>query len=331
MSSVAMCREHQRILRRNDMQSQIDSQSSFVRGVNQARGHPCSFQLSERRVDPSETQTPPSESACESSTMTWQNEYEAALLNGGETLSQHNNMNSDHEHQRMLRREDMQPPRRFMRGVTQARGHPFSFKLFRRHLHPSETQPRPSESACESPNSPNWQSEYASALFYGGETLSQQNNTHRDHALLSRHRQDGVVAPWSPGSGVNEEMDSLVRYWSRRQLGEHDVQVDSTKDLLQRVESEPTQFALDEVGAVLHDSLQLDVSVPALPPRDEVQHVGALSSLSSLPAGIAGESDAQCGEDWEICGLVPHSQEPSEEVDLASDCGNGQKAGSPHD
>ena len=156
-------------------------------------------------------------------------------------------------------------------------------------------------------------------------------STHRNHPLLPRHGKDGVVAPRSPSSGVDEEMDWFVRHWGRRQLREHYVQVDRSEHLLQGVEGEATELALDEVGAVLHDGLQLDVSVPALPPRDEVQHVGALRGLAVLPAGVAGEGDAQRGEEREIGGLVPHAQEPGEEVDLRCDSGDGQEAGGPHD
>ena len=229
------------------------------------------------------------------------------------------------EHQRISSDEAMKPPIRFIRNVNQkASRNPFP--LSKRSLDSSDVS---ISGSYREP--PDWQCEYASALLYGGETLSQRNTTHRDHALLSRYRQDGVVAPGSPGCRVDKEVDSLIGYWDRRHLCEHDIQIDSPKDLLQRVESEPTQFALDEVGAILHDCLQLDMPVSALPPRDEVEHVRALDSLASLPAGIAGQSDAQCGEDWEICGLVSHSQESREEVDLASDSGNGQKAGSTDD
>lgn len=161
---------------------------------------------------------------------------------------------------------------------------------------------------------------------YKGETL-----THRDHALLPRNREDGVVAPWSPRRGVDEEMDLLICDWGRGCLREHDIQVDRAEDLLEGVEGEPTQFALDEVGAVLHDRLQLDVPVPALPPRDEVQHVGTLCRPTVLPAGVAGESDGECGEEREVGGLVPHAEEAREEVDLGCDSGDGQQACRPHD
>lgn len=229
---------------------------------------------------------------------------------------------------REARKEEISPPIRFVRigGSCEARKempNPSRFvRNGRRFLDPSETD-------INTNKNDNWQ-EYAEALLYGGETLS-QNNTHRDHSLLPCHRQDGVVAPWSPSRGVDEEMDGLIRYWGRGQLGEHDVQVNGPEHLLQGIEGEPAQLALDEIGTVLHDSLKLDVPVPALPPRDEVQHVGALCSPPVLPAGVAGESDAQCGEEREVGGLVPHSEEPREEVDLTCDGGDCKKAGGPHD
>ena len=172
---------------------------------------------------------------------------------------------------------------------------------------------------------------YAEAFTSSGETIKRHNTTHRDHALLSRYRQDGVVAPWSPSGGINEEMDSLVRDWSRGDLGEHDIQIDRAEDLLQGVECETTQFAFDEIGAVLHDSLKLDMPVTTLPPRDEVKHVRALSCPPVLSALIAGESHRERGEEREICGLVAHSQQPSEKVDLAGNCGDRQEAGGPYD
>ena len=161
-----------------------------------------------------------------------------------------------------------------------------------------------------------------------GSTLK---STYRDHALLSRNREDGVVAPRPPSRWVDEEMDLLIRNWGRHCLSEHDVEINSAEDLLERVEGEPTQFALDEVGAVLHDRLQLDVPVPALPPRDEVPHVGTLCRPTVLPAGVAGESDGECGEEREVGGLVPHAEEAREEVDLGCDSGDGQQACRPHD
>jgi hypothetical protein len=187
--------------------------------------------------------------------------------------------------------------------------------------------------------SPPWQ-KYAEALLYGGETLSQRTHhdlfsgaspPHRDHALLSRHREDGVVAARSPGGGVNEEMDGLVRYRGWWDLGEHNVQVNGPEDLLQGVESEPTQFTLDEIGAVLHDGLELDVPVAALPPGDKVQHVGAPSRLPLLPTGVAGESHGKGGEEGEVRGLVPHPEKSREEVDLTGHSGYGQEACRPHD
>ena len=226
----------------------------------------------------------------------------------------------------------MGPPTRFVRR-PRPQDTQRTINTIQSHIDPPETTA--SESIFYSKidsklSSDPWQ-EYTEALLYGGETLSQSNTTHRDHALLSRYGKHGVVAPWSPSGWVDEEVDGLIRYWGRRQLSEHDIQIDRAEDLLQRVEGEPTQFALDEVGAILHDSLQLDVPVPALPPRDEVQHVGALSCLAVLPAGVAGEGDAQCGEEREVGGLVPHSEQAREEVDLACDCGDGQEAGGPHD
>lgn len=234
------------------------------------------------------------------------------------------------EQQRIARKEELQSPTRFMNSKEEA-GPPVRF-LRRPHSHSELSNPTNPTNPTNRTNPTNptnptnaWQ-EYSAALLY-----KIKKSTHRDHALLSRNREDGVVAPWPPSRWVDEEMDLLIRNWGRRRLSEHDVQIDGAEDLLQGVEGEPTQFALDEVGAVLHDRLQLDVPVPALPPGDEVEHVGALRCLAVLPAGVAGEGDAERGEEREICGLVPHPEQSSEEVDLACDGGDGQEAGGPHD
>ena len=83
--------------------------------------------------------------------------------------------------------------------------------------------------------------------------------------------------------------------------------------------------------AVLHDGFKLDVPVTALPAGDEVEHMRALGRLPVLSALGAGEGDAQGGEHGEVGGLVPHSQQPGEEIDLACDGGDGQEAGGAHD
>ena len=170
----------------------------------------------------------------------------------------------------------------------------------------------------------------------GGETVQSIPQTpraenHRDQPLLPGHGQHGVIAARPPGCGVDEEVDGLVRHWDRRWLREHDVQINRSKDLLEGIEGKPTQFAFDEVWPVLHDGLELEVPVPALPARDKVEHVGALSCPPVLPAGSAGEGDTEGREEREVGGLVPHAEQPREEVDLRCDGGDGQQARCPHD
>ena len=242
---------------------------------------------------------------------------------------------------RPVKTENMPAPTRFLRRCRRI-DHTNTPETWQKYGGKHETQ------STNSTQTPPWQ-KYAEALLYGGETLSQRthrdlfcdtygdsfsnsysdtySDTYSDHALLSRHRQDGVVAARSPGGGVNEEMDGLVRYRGWWDLGEHNVQVNGAEDLLQGVEGEPTQFTLDEVGPVLHDRLELDVPVPALPPRHQVEHVRALSCLPVLSTGGAGERYTEGGEEREVGGLVPHAQEAREEVDLACDCRDSQKAG----
>ena len=206
----------------------------------------------------------------------------------------------------------MDPPKRFKKRVDRRSMGNYDYVLTESNTNP------------ESARDP--ETEYREASQAGGETVMQykSDGTYRYKPLLPGDGKDGVIAPWSSSSWVDEEVDGLVRDWDRGGLGEHDIQVHRAEDLLQGVEGEPTQFALDEIGAVLHDGLELNVPVPALPSRDEMQHVRALGCLPVLPAGSAGQGDAESGEEWEVCGLVPHSEEPREEVDLAGHCGNGQ-------
>jgi hypothetical protein len=151
--------------------------------------------------------------------------------------------------------------------------------------------------------------------------------TYRDESLLPADGQDSIVAPRSPRGRVDEDVDHLVHNRRRRSLGEHHIEVDGAEDLLQGVESEAAQLAFDQVWAILHDGLELEVPVPALPPGDEVQHVRALSCLPVLSAGVAGQRDGEGREEREVGGLVPHSEQAREEVDLGRDGRDGQEAG----
>ena len=158
-----------------------------------------------------------------------------------------------------------------------------------------------------------------------------QSQTYRNKALLPGDGNDGIVTPRAASSRINEDVDSLVEVGWGGALTEHDVKVSSPEDLLQAVESQTRELGLNEVGPVLHDRLELDMPVPALPPGDQMQHVGALRSLPVLFALAAGQGDAQRGEHGLVGNPVPHPEEAGEEVDLTGDCGDGQEAGCPYD
>jgi hypothetical protein len=149
---------------------------------------------------------------------------------------------------------------------------------------------------------------------------------YRDQALVPADGKDGVVAAGPARGRVDEEVHGLVHDGGGRGLGEHDVQIRTPEDLLQRVEREPTQFAFDEIWAVLHDGLEFEVAIAALPPRDEVQHVRAVGRLPVFSALGAREGDGERGEHGEVRGLVAHPEQAREEVDLAGDGGDGQQA-----
>lgn len=154
--------------------------------------------------------------------------------------------------------------------------------------------------------------------------------SHRNEPLLPPDGEDGVVAPWSTGGGVDEEVDGVVGDPLRGLLREHDVHVDGAEDLLERVEGQAAELALDEVGPVLHDGLELDVAVPGLPTWDEMEHVGAVGRLPFFAALCAGQGDAEDAKQREVCDLVPHAEEARVEVDLRGEGRDGEEAGGPH-
>ena len=158
-----------------------------------------------------------------------------------------------------------------------------------------------------------------------------RHQSHRNQPLLSSDGEDGVIAPWPAGGGVDEEVDGVVGDPRRRLLGEHDVEVDGAEDLLERVEGQPAELALDEVGPVLHDGLELDVAIPGLPAWDEVEHVGAVGRLPVFAALCAGQGHAEDAKQWEVCDLVPHAEEARVEVNLRGEGRDGEEAGGPDD
>jgi transcriptional antiterminator Rof (Rho-off) len=155
---------------------------------------------------------------------------------------------------------------------------------------------------------------------------------------VARDTQHTVVALRTASSRVNEGVNGLVQDSLRRELIEHDLNMGSLEDLLIRVERETRQLALDQIRAVLHDRLQLDMPIRALPPGDQVEHVDALSRLAvldTLPASQkphnyyptnsgreqqqdtpAGQLHADARKKRQSRDLVTHSQETRVEVDL---------------
>lgn len=196
----------------------------------------------------------------------------------------------------------------------------------------------------------------------------QIERAYRYQPLLACHGDDGVVAVGPPRGWVNEDVDVLVDDCGRRGLVKHDLDVLGLEDLLKRVERKPGKLRLDEVRPVLHDGLELDVAVRALPPAprggqvnmldpvrtvntmgppsryprkkqktnrgspgDQVKHVDALGGLALGLAGCAGQLHAQEGEDGLPREPVPHLHEPRVEVDLARERADGQEGRVSHD
>ena len=155
--------------------------------------------------------------------------------------------------------------------------------------------------------------------------------SHRNEPLLPSNGDDGVITPWSPSRGVDEQVYGVIGDPGGRGLGEHDVHVGGAEDLLERIESETAKLALDEVGPVLHDGLELDVAVPRLPSWDEVEHVGAVGRLPVFAALGAGQGYAQDAEEGLVRDLVPHAEKARVEVDFGGEGRDGQETGRPND
>jgi hypothetical protein len=154
-----------------------------------------------------------------------------------------------------------------------------------------------------------------------------QERTYRDQTLVARDREHGVVAVRATRGRVDEEVDVVVGGGDRWDLGKHDIQLLPLEHLLKRVEGQARKLALNEVRAVLHDGLELDVPVGALPAGDQVQHVDALGGLAVGLASGAGQLDAEEGEDGLLRDRVAHLHKAGVEVDLAEEGADPEEGG----
>lgn len=114
--------------------------------------------------------------------------------------------------------------------------------------------------------------------------MSNENKAHREQPLVSRDAQDAIVALRTTRRRVYKGVHGLVENRRRRGLAKHDLHVRGLENLLVGVEREARQLALNEIGSVLHNGLELDMTVGALPPRYQMQHMDAPSSLPVLDA-----------------------------------------------
>jgi len=175
---------------------------------------------------------------------------------------------------------------------------------------------------------------------------------YRYHSLLPGNGQDGVVRVGPTSCGVYENMHVVVEDRGRDGLLKHHLDVLGFKDLLQRVESEPRELGLDQVGPVLHDGFKLDVPVRALPPaqqnnvkkyrtnkhkrgraspRNQVQHVNTVCGAALGFTGGTGQLHAQKCEERLASQPVSHFHQAGVKVDLAGQGGNGQQSSVAHD
>jgi hypothetical protein len=119
-----------------------------------------------------------------------------------------------------------------------------------------------------------------------------QQEEYRYEPLLAGYRNDGVVAVGPPCGWVNENMDVVVEDRRGTRLSEHGVNVLGLEGLLKGVKGEPRKLGLDQIGPVLHDGLELNMAVCALPPapKAHVQTVNSVGSNKSKKANSCEQS-----------------------------------------
>ena len=120
--------------------------------------------------------------------------------------------------------------------------------------------------------------------------------THRNQPLLSGHGEYRVVAARAASSRIDEEVDEVIDDVRRGGLGEHNVEVLCPEDLLEGIEGQTRELRLDKIRPVLHDCLEFDVPIPALPARNQVEHVNTVRCFSLLSAFGASKRYAQRGK-----------------------------------
>jgi hypothetical protein len=81
----------------------------------------------------------------------------------------------------------------------------------------------------------------------------------------------------------------------------------------------------------LHDGLEFDVPVGALPPGNQMQHMHALGCLPFRLTLGTRKLNAEQSEHGYVGHPVPHFHEPRVKVDLTRQCADGQQGGIPHD
>ena len=83
-----------------------------------------------------------------------------------------------------------------------------------------------------------------------------------------------------PSGWINNQVNIVIQQDGRALLAKHDVQVHCLEDLLQRVERQAGQLALDQIGPILHNRLELHVPVRALPPGEISDGLCGLTSIN---------------------------------------------------
>ena len=126
-------------------------------------------------------------------------------------------------------------------------------------------------------------------------------------------------------------MDALVQDGCGALLGEHGVEEGGLEDLLEGVEGEAGELALDEVWAVLHDRLEFYVAICALPTRNQVEHVHTIRCFPLTLAGGTSEFHREDGEEGGPCGLVAHLDKSAIEVHFRSERADGKESSVAYD
>ena len=97
-------------------------------------------------------------------------------------------------------------------------------------------------------------------------------DTHHNDPLMPRHAKDSIVAGRSACCRIDEQKNVAVNGRKGSDHIEHEIQMRSSKKLLSRIKTQPSQLALNQVGSILHHIPQSRMTCSRLPPARSTPH-----------------------------------------------------------